>query len=225
MINQNIYDSSSTKSLILSILIFYSTVIFSYKSPVIFPLITNNRIYIDLGLEDEKSNRYPFSGFLRNLLWDAPLENDKWAKEARRDLLNNKKVVFRANIGEYGYLVGNNIHVIDSLGLADYILARQPKIINAAPLVYGSGHLLRYVPSCYIKWKATDNLFLFAPSIRSYILIVDTITKKPLWSLERFKIIINYQLRKFYKTEMSAQKILESEAACENNERPLHELN
>lgn len=92
-------------------------------------------------IADERGYYYFVSGLLRRRI-EGPWEASYRMKDAREAREAGKVIVFESMIGWYGYGVGPTVHVIDSLGLSDPLLARLPMRAGT----WRVGHYVRALP-------------------------------------------------------------------------------
>lgn len=117
---------------------------------------------------------------------------DRAEAERRRVTGEPDRVIARWDvIGMVGYYVGPHVVVLDPLALGDPLLARLP----AANLVqWRPGHLMREVPVGYEHFLRTGSLDGMHPGLREYYTHLRRIVTGPLWSWERLRTIIAFNL-------------------------------
>lgn len=113
---------------------------------------------------------------------DQPMPDFVWANQGRRDRSTHVKFYAHPNVGMYGYFVGPNCHVLDLSGLGDPLLARLPMLSNSKWRV---GHYMRRVPQGYVESLKTGVNRIREPGVRKYYDQVRSVTRGPLWSIER----------------------------------------
>ena len=75
---------------------------------------------------------------------------------ARNEAGDDMIFIPKYNVGVYGYYAGPNVHVIDSLGLADPLMARMPAFYDVE---WRIGHFERTIPDGYVySFYAGENL-------------------------------------------------------------------
>lgn len=92
-------------------------------------------------------------------------------------------VVVKTNIGYFGYFIGPGVHVVDPCGLSDPLLARIPAQGRI-------GHFVRAVPEGYLATVAEGTNAISDPDLHAYYDKVLSITRGPLFSLERWRDIL-----------------------------------
>ncbi|NBO19124.1 MAG: hypothetical protein EBV03_07870, partial [Proteobacteria bacterium] len=119
-----------------------------------------------------------------------------WAQEGlaeRQDKINNypgiKYVVTRGNIGINALFAGPEIYGIDTGRLADAFLARLP--VNWE---FRIGHFYTDVPPGYYEARAEDDLSKMQPDLAEYYEKLHSIIAGPIWSWQRWKNIIAFNL-------------------------------
>ncbi len=116
------------------------------------------------------------------LNWDIP-----------EDWQAHKKVIQTGYIGVLGYAADPRLIIVDSLGLADPLIARLPCI----PFESHVGHYLRAIPKGYMYARSTGDMSQMAPPLHAYYTKLNLVTSGDLWSLERFKTIAAFQLGEY----------------------------
>ncbi len=94
-------------------------------------------------------------------------------------------------IGYSGFASGPEKHFIDVLGLSDPLLARLPL---HAQSTFRPGHFHRGVPEGYLDSVEQETNLTVDPNLRRYYEPLRSITRGPLWSLERLKSILTFHL-------------------------------
>ena len=93
-------------------------------------------------------------------------------------------VVVFGYVGYRGYFAGPGVHIIDSFGLADPLLARLPARADSYP-----GHYQRDVPEGYVETIATGANHLADPDLADYYERVRVVISGPIWSRDRLTTI------------------------------------
>jgi arabinofuranosyltransferase len=118
-----------------------------------------------------------------------PCPDHEWAREGRELRASGRRIDVRKAIGMFGYAAGTEPIIIDSLALADPLLARLP--------VDGSwriGHFWRRVPDGYPATLLTGRNQIGDPRLREWYAHLATITQGPLCSRERWVTIAKMNL-------------------------------
>lgn len=87
-------------------------------------------------------------------------------------------------IGHYSLLCGPSVHIIDPLALTDPLLSRLPC------KKWRIGHFERTLPTNYRKSVAENRNLLTDPAIKHYYDAIRSITRGPIFSLQRFRDIV-----------------------------------
>jgi arabinofuranosyltransferase len=116
------------------------------------------------GISDERLNYAPTIGLLAALN-GRPMPDHKWAMNARRDLEYHVMVKAVYSIGFYGFVVGDQIYVIDRNGLADPLPARLPAIRKAD---WQIGHFERELPGGYLQTLESGRNLIRDPDLAQY---------------------------------------------------------
>lgn len=100
-------------------------------------------------------------------------------------------------IGYVGFAAGPETHFIDTVGLGDPLLARLPALQPTNIDDWKSGHFHRSIPAGYFESLVTGKNLLHGPNIRRYYDLVRTITRGPVFSMERFRVVFNMNLGRY----------------------------
>lgn len=92
-------------------------------------------------------------------------------------------------IGYIGYAAGPDKFIVDQLGLSDALLARIPA--DPIRFYFKSGHFPRSIPDGYIESIDKDTNAIKDPNLHEYYGIIREITRGPLFSWRRIKMIFN----------------------------------
>lgn len=100
-------------------------------------------------------------------------------------------------IGYAGFAAGPGCHFIDRLGLGDPLLARLPAFRPPSINQWKSGHFHRRIPHGYVKSVASGENMVDEVGVKRYYDHVRMITREPLFSWDRIKVIINMNLGRY----------------------------
>ena len=92
-------------------------------------------------------------------------------------------------VGMQGYLVGRQLHIIDTLALADPLLSRLP-----CQRPWRIGHFARRLPDGYFESVQEDRNRIVDPDLSAYYDGVRIVTRGPLWSWERLATVARMNL-------------------------------
>ncbi|MFT5085736.1 MAG: arabinofuranosyltransferase [Candidatus Latescibacterota bacterium] len=87
-----------------------------------------------------------------------------------------------SNIGLSGFYAGPNVHIIDSIALADPLLSRLPAIDNPQ---WGPGHFGRIMPAGYIESYLNDHNEIADPNLGLYYEVLAHVIRGSLLSSNR----------------------------------------
>lgn len=107
----------------------------------------------------------------------------------RAETLSTPLISEQAVVGLIGYHAGPRAHIVDTFALADPLLARLP--------VSGKwriGHFPREVPPGYVQWLAEGDTSKLGPVLGPYLQALAQITREPIFSLSRLRILIPFAL-------------------------------
>ncbi len=142
------------------------------------------------GIADE---RRVYSGETRLVTalhsWSAPVPASvRSGLKLRR--LRMSPLVYAA-IGYIGYGAGPDIVIIDRLGLTDPLLSRLPSMHP-----WRIGHFPRDIPEGYVETATTGEVRLADPALATYYRELALVTRGPIWSAERWRAILQLNLRR-----------------------------
>lgn len=122
-----------------------------------------------------------------------PLPRGSYVELGRQDAANgNRTVTVSETIGYYGFFAGPHQHVVDIMGLADPLLARLRTHYRRKS--FWIGHVGRALPVGYYASCAEHANQIEDPGIREYYDELCVITRGELFSLKRWRYIIQFNL-------------------------------
>jgi arabinofuranosyltransferase len=164
------------------------------------------------GITDERAVYYGFTGLSSKGVrgWGRLADGALYpkAEQARQKLGEGQLVQVHTQIGMLGYYVGHDVHIVDVMGLADPLLARLPVTTPDGDSLYGHqrnelgrfwriGHLDRAVPPGYVQSLATGENRVEHPALARYYEAVRSLTRAPLWSRDRWRVLLAFQAGKY----------------------------
>lgn len=125
---------------------------------------------------------------------------------------NNVKI--KLSTGFIGYYEGPKVKIIDAFALSDPLLSRMPTFL---PKLDRVGHNKRLIPKGYFETLKTGKNVIKDKNIRKYYDKIIIITQDPIWTKERFKTIMKFNLGKYdYLLEDLKRKDIKKQ--CEGSE-------
>ena len=161
----------------------------SVRPPLLIePTTPKANVISETGIADEKFVYFSCCSLLDQYLFgNAPTKVVETALQARKDRV---PFVLRESIGIFGFYAGPNVYVMDTVCLSDPLRARLP--------VEGEwriGHFPRPYPDGYIESiVAGDSSQIQDPGLRKYNERLQLITRGDLFSLDRLRTIIEFNL-------------------------------
>lgn len=155
------------------------------------------------GIADERGMFYQQSGLLRFSREVGELPMDPHVEAGRKvrfeaEASTNVLVMVHPDgtVGYFGYEAGPKVHIVDPFALADPLLAR---MIAEGHVVrhWRIGHFTRSIPPGYVETLRTGQNVIEDPDYAKYYDKLALITRGPLWSIERFKAIVNMNLGRY----------------------------
>ena len=140
------------------------------------------------GIYDERAFYYPRTGLVTR--WTAgPVPFPGVPSLVAAMKASGRTVVTRDAVGYFGYLMGPDMHVIDTFGLADPLLARLP-----AESPWRIGHFRRRLPPGYVQsLRAGENL-IEDPGVAAFYDDIQLVTRGQLWTSNRWRAIVQLNL-------------------------------
>jgi arabinofuranosyltransferase len=148
-----------------------------------------NDIVAASGVSDERAAYFRSNGLVAYAR-DAPFwPRNKWIENGIQARAEGPRVLVYCCNGMFGYAAGPSVHIVDSLGLGDPLLARLP-----AEKGWRVGHFGRAVPRGYVETLETGANRTAAPFIAAYYSRLSIITRGPLWDRRRLLTILRMNL-------------------------------
>ena len=145
------------------------------------------------GISDGRSRDAQGSGLFqanRNVFLPS---NDR-TERAEKLAEEGKQVTIEPAVGFFGFAAGPAMHIIDTLGLGDPLLARLPTILIRGDWMIA--HFYRDVPAGYPESALGKNV-IADPSLAQYWDKLAFVTRGPLFSLARFEEIVRFNLGRY----------------------------
>ncbi|MFZ5911711.1 MAG: hypothetical protein ACOYYU_17000 [Chloroflexota bacterium] len=161
----------------------------STRPPLLVRALTGTNA-VENGIADEKATYFRCCGLLNrwSRSWLPKVAED--ARQARRDA---EPIIVRESIGIYGFYAGPNVYIMDKVCVGDPLRARLPVTSD-----WRIGHFPRHVPAGYIE-TITDDFqnHIREPHLREYYDKLLLVTRGDLFSLERLRVILEFNLGKY----------------------------
>lgn len=151
--------------------------------------------YLDShGIGDERRFYYQSTGLLLHFQ-GVEVPRHPWVDEGKSyRALNRSMIVVRGSVGFLGFYAGPKVHIVDFLALTDPLLARLPAAFDPN---WRIGHFVRNVPSDYLHAVTHGPGALSDPDLRLFVEALWTITRGPIWSRERWRTILDFNLGRY----------------------------
>jgi arabinofuranosyltransferase len=142
----------------------------------------------------EREFYYPVTGLLNVLIKGKKvIDESGYAKEAKRiknDTIQSRKTAITIAIGMFGFFAGPGVYVIDQVSLADAFTARLPVAKR-----WRIGHFGREWPEGYENTLRQGINLIKDDKMAKFYDKISLITKGKIFSLKRFKAIIDLNIR------------------------------
>jgi arabinofuranosyltransferase len=142
------------------------------------------------GIVDEREYYFPSTGLITGSRYQS-LPHYPTIRQAKKARMGNKKIYVKPNIGFFGYYAGPQIHIVDTMGLCDPLLAHLPVDETKK---WRIGHFERAIPKGYPETLNTGQNCIEDPEISKLYDIITEITRGKIFSLKRFILIIKFNL-------------------------------
>lgn len=143
------------------------------------------------GITTERKYYYEWSSLL-NWRKGKPMPSFSWAEHGRENRKKNIKTTkLRGCVGFYGFFSGPLVHIVDFHGLGDPLLSHLPSLYHPKIAI---GHFIRYVPEGYMESAGSNENKIEDTELAQFYDYIRIITRSPIWSWERFKVILKMNL-------------------------------
>jgi len=137
------------------------------------------------GIADERGYYYQSTGLLLDSR-DKTMPNHPWMADGLRLKATGARVERRGAIGFAGFAAGPDVHVLDTYGLGDPLMAR---LHIGSRRKWRIGHFERLVPEGYFETLESGENRIEDPSLAEYYDALTRIVSGPIWSAQRFGLI------------------------------------
>jgi arabinofuranosyltransferase len=141
------------------------------------------------GVSDERASYFRSSGLIAYSREAPYWPRSKWIENGVQTRAEGPRVIVYCCNGMLGYAAGPTIHIVDSLGLGDPLMARLP-----ARSDWRVGHFARDVPRGYTETLETGDNHITAPHIATYYSRLALITRGAIWDRRRLQAIVRMNL-------------------------------
>jgi len=135
---------------------------------------------------NERAHYYPKTGMLAPKPWDLHI--------FRHSSRPAPKLAVEERIGMKGFLAGPRTYILDYAALANPLLAHLPAIQYPGSPSFRIGHFYRCIPEGYIATILEGKNLIQDDSLHTYYEVLETITRGPVWSENRFAQIVKMNL-------------------------------
>lgn len=152
---------------------------------------------------------FPFTGDLPSETFPKHDQYERWAKRGSflREAGSQVAVPVGSGVGYLGFFAGPRPFIIDGFAVTDPLLARL--IVPAeARLDFAPGHVLRPIPAGYVESVITGENRIEDPELASYYERLSLVTRGPLWSRERFRAILAFNVSGMQKYRRPPTKVV-----------------
>jgi len=117
----------------------------------------------------------------------------RWVQSGKKFRAAPREIGIAKNgaVGMFGFYAGPQLHLVDSFGLGDPLLARLPAMHNPD---WRIAHFERLVPAGYLRGVRSGENTLIDPQLARYYDKLLTVTRGPLFAAERWKAIWGFHV-------------------------------
>jgi arabinofuranosyltransferase len=138
------------------------------------------------GIADERGYYYQTTGLLLDSR-DKRMPNHPWVADGLRLKATGTRVERRGAIGFAGFAAGPEVRLLDTYGLGDPLMAR---LHIGSRRKWRIGHFERLVPQGYFETLESEENRIEDPSLAEYYDALSRIVSGPIWSAQRFGLIV-----------------------------------
>jgi len=146
-----------------------------------------------VGVSDERAFYYQWTGLLTAKKGEQMPRGD-WVDEGRNFREKGDVFIVKGTIGFFSFFAGHRVHVLDPWALADPLLARLHVSSAGKSRI---GHFIRDIPHGYIETLKTGRNSIKNKDLAAYYDKLTIVTRGELFSMERFREILNFNLGKY----------------------------
>ncbi len=183
----------SFRKAILLLLVLIPVGLFSPRSPLLSDSEygeTDPRIINEHGIADERAWYYRWAGLLRVRAWEV-IPDAGTAHEGLAARFIGQSVVFKHNIGYFGYFAGPQVYIVDQFALPDALLARLPM---RRDVPWRIGHFPRLIPAGYVETLHTGRNQIADPRIADYYDRIRLVISGPIFDGRRWSEMLRLNL-------------------------------
>lgn len=162
--------------------------VFCPLPPILSTSAYDGRYEPPSGITDERRYYFQNSGLIRKTGFSTGIVTRREAN-VKRVIDRGETVAVTISVGFDGYYAKQQLHIIDSAGLADPLMARLPTKVP-----WRVGHYLRTTPPGYAATLETGANVIEDPGVAAYYDRLVLITRGPIWSVDRWAAIVNVNL-------------------------------
>jgi len=140
------------------------------------------------GITDERRYYFQNSGLIRKTGFSTGIVTRREAN-VKRVVARGQKVAVTISVGFDGYFAKQQLHIIDSAGLADPLMARLPTTVP-----WRVGHYLRTTPPGYAATLESGTNVIDDPGVAAFYEKLALVTRGPLWSADRWAAVVDLNL-------------------------------
>ncbi len=159
---------------------------FFSADPVLLPFESDRNPKEERGITNERLFYESHTGLLAKLLDDVNVEEHWLSSSGIRAREAGQSALITGGIGLAGYFAGPQVHVVDTLALADVFLARLPV---GNPKYWRIGHFKRVRPVGFDESIRTGNNEIADPELAAFYDLLQKITRDPLFDVQRMAAI------------------------------------
>jgi len=151
-----------------------------------------NDVVAASGVSDERAYYFRSNGLIAYSREAPYWPRSKWIENGIQTRSEGARVIVYCCNGMLGYAAGPSIHIVDTVGLGDPLMARLPSRSD-----WRIGHFGRDVPRGYTETLESGDNHITAPQVATYYSRLALITRGALWDRRRLQAIVRMNLGRY----------------------------
>jgi arabinofuranosyltransferase len=151
-----------------------------------------NDIVAASGVSDERASYFRSNGLIAYSRAAPYWPRSKWIENGLQARSEGPRIIVYCCNGMLGYAAGPTLHIVDTVGLGDPLMARLPSRSD-----WRVGHFTRDVPRGYTETLESGDNHITAPHVATYYSRLALITRGALWDRRRLPTIMRMNLGRY----------------------------
>jgi hypothetical protein len=143
-------------------------------------------------VSDERASYFRSNGLIAYSRAAPYWPHSKWIENGLQARSEGPRVIVYCCNGMLGFAAGPTVHIVDTVGLGDPLMARLPSRSD-----WRVGHFTRDVPRGYTETLESGDNHITAPLVATYYSRLALITRGALWDRRRLPTILRMNLGRY----------------------------